>query len=295
MSNLIVRPTYAPVYSPEQINVIRQTIAKDATDAELALFINQCKRTGLDPFQRQIYFIKNPRDGKVQIQTSIDGFRSIAERSGEYEGQTPAQWCGEDGVWKDIWLSNSFPLAARVGIWKKGFREPLYAVAHWNEYFSQPGFMHKKMPSLMLAKVAESLALRKAFPNQMGGLYTQEEMGQSAPEEKKITKMVMPEIVAPVVSQETTSEESFHSESSPIQHPDSEWSESQVIESSGEYVIPLGKKYKGMKIKDVPTNDLKGFVTWLQDQSAKEGKQPQGMAAEFIGKVEDFIKETRSR
>ena len=165
-------------FSDDQVSVIKNQIAVGATDLELKSFIWQCERTGLDPFARQIYFIKS--NGKVQIQTSIDGFRLIAERSGSYEGQTPAQWCGTDGVWKDIWLAKEFPIAARVGVYKKGFREPLYAVAHWNEYFAQPGFMHKKMPSLMIAKVAESLALRKAFPNEMSGLYTQEEMNQGA-------------------------------------------------------------------------------------------------------------------
>lgn len=164
-------------FSEDQVSVIKNQIAIGATDLELKSFIWQCQRTGLDPFARQIYFIKS--NGKVQIQTSIDGFRVIAERSGVYEGQTSAQWCGPDGVWKDIWLAKEFPVAARIGVYKKGFRDPLYAVAHWNEYFAQPGFMHKKMPALMIAKVAESLALRKAFPNEMSGLYTQEEMNQT--------------------------------------------------------------------------------------------------------------------
>lgn len=177
MSNEIVMVESKPIvqFSNEQVNVIKNQIAVGATDSELKSFIWQCERTGLDPFSRQIYFIKS--NGKVQIQTSIDGFRLIAERSKQYEGQTQALWCGSDGVWKDIWISKEFPVAAKVGVYKKGFREPLYAVAHWNEYFAQPGYMHKKFPALMLSKVAESLALRKAFPNQMSGLYTQEEMG----------------------------------------------------------------------------------------------------------------------
>lgn len=175
MSNeLIVQESKKVSFTQEQIDVVKAQIAVGANDLELKSFIWQCERTGLDPFSRQIYFIKS--NGKVQIQTSIDGFRLIAERSGKYEGQTQAQWCGEDGVWKDIWISKDFPIAARIGVYKKGFREPLYAVAHWDEYFAQPGFMHKKMPALMIAKVAESLALRKAFPNEMSGLYTDEEL-----------------------------------------------------------------------------------------------------------------------
>jgi phage recombination protein Bet len=72
-------------FKPDQIQLIKNTIAKDATDDELKLFLYQCQRTGLDPMTRQIYFMK--RSGKVTIQTSIDGFRVIAERSGDYAGQ----------------------------------------------------------------------------------------------------------------------------------------------------------------------------------------------------------------
>ena len=75
-------------FTQDKIQLIKATVAKDATDLELQFFVEQCKRTGLDPITRQIYFIKNPKDGKVQIQTSIDGFRLVAERSGHYEGQT---------------------------------------------------------------------------------------------------------------------------------------------------------------------------------------------------------------
>ena len=192
-------------YTNEKIALIKNTVAKDANNIELQLFIEQCKRTGLDPITRQIYFMKGS-DGRVQIQTSIDGFRLVAERSGAYEGQTPAMWCGEDGVWKDVWLSKELPMAARVGVWKKNFREPLYAIALFDEYAQKKKdgsltFMWNKMPALMIAKVAESLALRKAFPNDLSGLYTQEEMAQSEPEKsfEEPQNEVKPQNRAPIV------------------------------------------------------------------------------------------------
>lgn len=242
-------------FSNEQVSVIKNQIAVGATDLELKSFIWQCERTGLDPFARQIYFIKS--GGKVQIQTSIDGFRVIAERSRNYEGQTNAQWCGQDGVWKDIWVSNDFPVAARIGVYKKGFREALYAVAHWVEYFPQPGFMHKKMPALMIAKVAESLALRKAFPNEMSGLYTQEEMNQS---EHKIT----------VYPDQPTYEET-----------------ERAREVLG-YTIPFGK-FKSRSLEQVGPTELIGYINYLEESAKKQNKQIVGSVADFIERASEFI------
>lgn len=176
------------VLGRKELDTLRRTIAHDLNDSEFELFAAICRRTGLDPIARQIYAVKR-WDGRqkrevMQVQTSIDGFRVIAQRSGIYAGPATTYWCGPDGKWVDVWLAGEPPAAAKAGVYRKDFAEPVYAVAKFESYCARnkDGSLQnlwRTMPEVMIAKCAEALAIRKAFPNDVAGVYTREEMAQT--------------------------------------------------------------------------------------------------------------------
>lgn len=165
---------------------------QDITKEEFAVYLDYCKRRGFDPLAKDIYVVKR-RDYKtgrdiMGFQSSIDAIRKRGVASESYEGQVGPMWCGDDGVWKDVWLGNKAPRAAKVGIWRKGFREPVWAVALFDEYAQvdkagKPTRFWEKMPANQLAKCAEALAWRKTFPETFQGIYTAEEMAQAQNDE----------------------------------------------------------------------------------------------------------------
>jgi phage recombination protein Bet len=163
------------LWTPEQTQLISTTIAPGCSGDELRLFAYACQRTGLDPFSKQIYAIK--RAGKMTIQAGIDGLRSIAERTGQLDG-SETLWCGDDGVWTDVWLGSKPPAAAKTTIWRKGAGHPFTGVARFADYNAGQG-LWTKMGATMIAKCSEALALRKAFPADLSGVYSSDEMEQA--------------------------------------------------------------------------------------------------------------------
>jgi phage recombination protein Bet len=185
----VAHPAPPAALGRAQIDLIKTTIAPDCSDDELNLFVAVCNRTRLDPFARQIYAIKRGgKNPKMTIQTSIDGFRLIAERTGRYAGQRAAQWCGPDRQWTDVWLEDEPPMAARKAVLRNDYPEPTVAVARFKSYAQywdgELSNVWKTAPELMIAKCAEALALRQAFPNELSGLYTADEMTQAGPVER---------------------------------------------------------------------------------------------------------------
>jgi phage recombination protein Bet len=174
-----------------QIAVLRQSgVDDDVSNAELAAFLHTCQRRQLDPFASQIYLIgrwDSQRQRKVyKPQTSIDGLRLIARRAAERSGidyeYEDTVWFDAEGGHHEVWLGAGPPAAAKVVVVRNGRR--FDAVARYAAYVQtnskgEPRGLWKTMGDTLIAKCAEALALRKAFPEDLGGLYTGDEMGQA--------------------------------------------------------------------------------------------------------------------
>jgi len=166
-------PAAAPTITPDQLDLIKRTIAKDATPIELELFLYDNARRGIHPLDKLLHFTK--RSGKYTPIVSIDLMRSRAAGTGDYAGQDDVVFTG---------TPKTPEFRARIVVYRFVHEQrcPFPAEAWWDEYRPDQDFMWRKMPHVMLAKVAEALALRKGFPAELSGLYAAEEMAQ-APED----------------------------------------------------------------------------------------------------------------
>lgn len=184
-------------FTPQQVAMLEHIGVEGASDADLQVFLHHVQRTGLDPFARQIYMIARPERKQVNgqwvnssrqtIQTGIDGYRLIGRRAADRSGvsisvKAPV-WAHPDGGWRDVWLPAwGTPAAAKATIVRHG--EEFTAVALFDEYkqTKRDGSltrMWEQRPAGQIAKCAEALAWRMAFPHDLAGIYTDEEMQQA--------------------------------------------------------------------------------------------------------------------
>lgn len=194
MTIAIVERPNTPVLPKEQIDLIRRTVANGATNDELSLFLYDCHRRGVHPLDKLLHFTK--RGGRYTPVTSIDFMRSQAAMSGEMAGS-------DDPVF-EAFTSDVHPDVATVTVYRltQGQKFPYTATARWAEYCPDNAQMWKRMPFTMLGKCAEALALRKAFPQQLAGLYTTDEMDQASRSEDRGYVVEAPAPLTPIPAQE---------------------------------------------------------------------------------------------
>lgn len=177
----------------DQVELIKRTIAKGATDDELKLFLWVAKRHRLDPFTRQLHIVKRfdsaTNQNVATIQVGIDGYRQMASRYQDFGSVSEAEY----GPMSEI-NRIQVPEWARVKVLKKGMTEPSVGVAYWREYApdlaDKKAFMWRKMPRHMLAKCAEAIALRKAYPD-LADIYTDDEMARTTSEHTESGRQII--------------------------------------------------------------------------------------------------------
>jgi phage recombination protein Bet len=157
-------------FNEDKLKLIKGMFAKDATDMEFDLFITMSQRLQLDPVIKQIYFVKF--SGKMSIIVGIDGYRLIADRTGKYmPGRESTFTYDKDG---ELFSATSY--VKKLG--PDGQWHEFAASAIRSEYDTKIN-QWKKGPHYMLAKCAESLALRKGWPAEFSGTHTEEEMDKA--------------------------------------------------------------------------------------------------------------------
>lgn len=170
-------------WSKEEIETIRKTVARDATDEELKMFLHLAQAYGLDPFSHDIWFIKD-RGGKPIIMASRDGYLKIANSHPQYDNiEADVVYQGDhfrkvrEGIEHIYETKNrGNPIGAYALVYRKDRHRPVYVYAPFDNYFrNTPSW--RQYPHAMILKVAEAMALKRAFS--ISGLVTREEMDEA--------------------------------------------------------------------------------------------------------------------
>src|SRR6056297_456375 len=165
-------------FTQKEVETIKRTVASDANTDELRMFLHIAKTYGLDPFNKEIFFWKIK--GKPTIMTSRDGYLKIADRHQEYNGLVSDVVRENDkfrrkaqGIDHEYGTNRGDIIGAYALVYRKDREYPVYVFAPFKEYFAGTR-VWTQYPSAMILKVAESMALKRAFT--VSGLVTAEEM-----------------------------------------------------------------------------------------------------------------------
>ncbi len=246
-------------FSPQDLQLIKDTVAKGATDAEFQLFMYRAKSMGLNPLRPgQIYFVKfGSSPGQIII--GLDGFRSIASKTGKHMGTRRGTTHDKDGKLVGGWAEVS----------KSGWSHPARADVSLAEYTKNQGEWKTK-PETMIQKVAEVSALRMAFPDELGGVYGEEERPVQEIAQREPAKI-------PQQVEDLTDSPAFEADM-PLTiskaSPTSVYPDNYVFQTGG-------AKRKGKEVKSLSPEQLTAFTKWFE-QEMKDGKEaPQQVEEDF--------------
>lgn len=252
-------------FSKDDIDLIKSTVAKGATDNELKLFLYRCKNMGLDPLKPgQVHFVKygnNP--GSIIV--GIEGFRSKAAATGKLSGI-------KRGVIRD---EKGKVVAGWCEVYRTDWQHPAREEVAFAEYTTGKNLWASK-PETMIKKVAEVAALRMAFPDDLGGVYSDDEMPEvnhNAEKAKQLTANI----------QNTTERPQFDAVGYILDGaPDLDIEPNE--DDPGEFVVNVGKRHKGKKLKDIPMKDQQDFIAWVGEQ-----EHPAKSVLDCVEKMKQYL------
>lgn len=177
----------AIAFTADDINLLKRTYCNGATEADFKLFTLVCERTRLSPFAKQIYAVfRNDSKTKTKvmtIQTSIDGFRLVAERTQKYSPGRATTFEYDENK-KLVSATAYVKKMTPDGTWHEVSHTAYYdefcqKTKNYQTGEMEPSQFWAKMPKVMLSKVAEASCLRRCFPMELSQLYVREEMMQA--------------------------------------------------------------------------------------------------------------------
>lgn len=197
------------VWEPDQqeMDIYRRHYAPaNTTDEEWEIFLETCRAYRVSPIRRQIYLVGRYDSVKKRMvntpQISIGTLRLLALRTKEFEGTTEPEWGDEEGNWYKLWPKHlgPHPYAARIGIYRRGFRSPVWGIVYFHERAQKKSEQNgggltkfwNDQGINMITKCAEADGLRKAFEEECGGIYLHEEMNQADADSSVVT--IIPEV-----------------------------------------------------------------------------------------------------
>jgi phage recombination protein Bet len=281
MSNLVA--TEPREFTQQEMALIRDTVAKNATNDEFRLFLYRCKHMGLDPLKPgQIHFVKYNANSPGTIIVGIEGFRVRAAKTGKHSGTKRGVIRDESGKCIGAWCE----------VYRSDWSQPAREEVSLNEYFKagQNGKPSQwdKMPETMIKKVAECAALRMAFPDELGGVYGKEEMDQA--ESPAID--VVPNQLSPADEGIAAARADARSQSEQHQEPSSR----EVADDLANYKVPLSFVNGGSRLSELGLSEIEASIDyWIKRGRTSPNGRLTGAPAEFVDKATRYVARERAR
>lgn len=240
MANELMEKTAVYEVNGEEVklsgNIIKNYLVRgnaDVDDQEVTMFLQLCRYQKLNPFLNEAYLVKF-KGAPAQIITSKEAFMKRAETHKEYDGLEAGIIVERDGEIREISGAIKLPKDKLIGGWaivhRKDRTHPVSVKISYDE-FSKGQATWKQMPLNMIRKTAIVNAMREAFPDSLGAMYTEEE-NQAADQAFSVEQEIKTNANSEVINMDEVIQEQ---KEQPKQEPIQENYEAPVNESKAPF------------------------------------------------------------